>query len=139
VNAATTAFVGDIRPRRAGRDRDRDIERVDARTIVVRQAEGWALADLELLTSPRDRRWSAGDHVDLTGVRVEVLETTADTRPARASLRWVRWDGRGLVPFAPPPARGSPRRCSISSEVRAAVPARAEDQVCRPTPILWSR
>ena len=54
----------------------------------------------------------SGDVVELTGLRVEVLEATAEGRPETveytfskpledASLRWIVWDGRegAYVPF----------------------------------------
>lgn len=131
VNAPAIPFIGYLGPRRwvDGRAvpramlpmglgaRDMDLERLDERTLLARQDQGYALTDLEMLTAPRSRRWSVGERVELSGARIEVRETTPDGRPLTvafrfdvpledASLRWTKWDGRGLVPFAPPPVGG---------------------------------
>lgn len=127
VNAPSIPFVGYIIPLRfaGGRavpkgllslgagTRDLEIERPDAQTLHVRQADGFAKDDLELLTASGERRWRAGDEVALTGVRITVLEATPDARPSKVAfrfevpledeaLRWVQWDGTTLLPFQVP-------------------------------------
>ena len=58
-----------------------------------------------------------GETVELTGMRVEVLDTTADGRPAAArfvfdvpledpSLRWLSWREGQFEPFTLPPVGG---------------------------------
>lgn len=94
-----------------------DVERVDAHTLRIRPARGY-LADTaeRMLRSPR-ARFAVGDHVDLTGLRIEVTAITPDGRPAEAtfhfdlalddpSLLLMQWSRRGYVPFTPPPPGG---------------------------------
>ena len=69
-----------------------------------------------MLRSPR-ARFAVGDHVDLTGLRIEVTAITPDGRPAEASFHFdlalddpslllMQWSRRGYVPFTPPPPGG---------------------------------
>lgn len=127
VNAPATTFIHYILPRRTidGRPvpralltlgagtRDIHLARPDAHTLVARQEGGFVREELELLTTHPDRRFAVGQRVSLGDVEIEVRALTADARPrvvafrfraplGDASLRWVRWDGRGLVPFALP-------------------------------------
>jgi hypothetical protein len=57
---------------------------------------------------------SAGQRFELTGMTVEIMRTDAHGGPVEleftfsvpledSSLRWLRWEGEGYVPFKPPP------------------------------------
>jgi hypothetical protein len=57
---------------------------------------------------------SAGERFELTGMTVEIVRTDAQGGPVEleytfsvpledSSLRWLRWEGEGYVPFKPPP------------------------------------
>ncbi|MCC6998975.1 MAG: hypothetical protein IT370_30460 [Deltaproteobacteria bacterium] len=94
-----------------------EVERVDARTLRIRPARGY-LADTaeRMLRSPR-ARFAVGDHVDLSGLRVEVTALSPDGRPAEASFSFdvalddpslllLQWSRGGYVPFTPPPPGG---------------------------------
>ena len=127
VNPPDAAFMGYLglmrsihglpAPRRslalAPGTRPLSITRADASTLIVRGATGFIHNDLDgLCRDPRDPM-PVGTRVALTGVTVEVLATTADAGPSAAAfhfdrpledaaVRWMRWEGERLVPFALP-------------------------------------
>ena len=114
-----------------------DVTRVDTHTVVVRPAHGYLVPAgtgvwenqgslppfhyvymyqlLEKFFRSNTFPVSWGQQVELTGMRVEVIERTEDGRPSGArirftrlledaSLEWLQWDWResGYVPFTPP-------------------------------------
>ena len=99
------------------------IHRPDARTLVIRPADGYLARSADRLARGPQHPMSVGQRVELTGMAVEITALTDDGRPAEASfrfavpledpsLRWVQWkDGsvRRLQwkddcfgPFTPP-------------------------------------
>ena len=99
----------------AGPHRPIELYRVDERTVVLKPVDGFLANPLERWL---DVPFSLGHSVDLTGMRAEVLELTADGRPAAArftfdvpledpSLRWVQWDRLKVEPVELPPVGGS--------------------------------
>jgi hypothetical protein len=97
-----------------------EIERRDARTVVVRSGEGFYRRGTELLTRDPATTMAAGTRVELSGVTIEVTRAGADGVPTEAAfhfdapledarLRWVAWRGRALAPYALPPVGGKER------------------------------
>jgi hypothetical protein len=93
------------------------VERVDDRTIDIRLQGSLFAGPLAPLFQNRQRPVEAGHRVELTGMTVTVLEANGrgDVSAARfmfdvpledSSLRWVRWEGEGYVPFVPPAIGG---------------------------------
>lgn len=92
---------------------DLTVTRSDDRTMEVEYAGGILASPLLELYRARDRAMPAGTRVQLDGLTIEVVATTADGRPTRARfafdtslddprLRWMAWSGRGYTPFAVP-------------------------------------
>ena len=90
------------------------VHREDERTIVIRPRAGFMAMLLSRLMRSERYPMSVGESVELTGMRVEVLEISADGEPTAArfefdvpledsSLRWLRWREGRFEPFAPPP------------------------------------
>jgi hypothetical protein len=89
------------------------VRRPDIHTLVVRPKGGFlGLPFDNVFRGPGDPM-AVGDRVVLTGMTVEIMQLTADGRPAEASfrfaspledstLRWLRWAGQGYVRFVPP-------------------------------------
>jgi hypothetical protein len=89
------------------------LERIDARTLLVRQRGGFLQSPgSRLLRSPH-RPFLRGQVIDLGGLQIRIAELTADGRPAAVlaqfdrdledpSLYWLRWDDLSYVPFTPP-------------------------------------
>ena len=89
------------------------LQRIDARTLRVRQTGGYLLAPSEtIFRSPR-RPLKVGERVQLGGFSAEVTSLMPDGRPAEAlvrfsgpledgSLRWFRWAEAGYEPFRLP-------------------------------------
>jgi len=97
-----------------------EIERPDARSLLVRSDGGFYGTGTSTLTRSLSRPMPVGTRVPLTGVTVEVTKGSADGVPVEAvfrfdapledpSLRWVEWRGPTFVPFALP-AVGERRR-----------------------------
>jgi len=92
---------------------DLRIERVDAKTLRVRQRGGFLQSPgSHLLRNPR-KPWTLGHTVQLAGVRVGVSALTRDRRPLEIlthfetvledpSLCWLQWQGLQYQPYAPP-------------------------------------
>lgn len=89
------------------------VQRTDDRTLVV-DYDGGILQN-EFMELYRDRRlpMAVGDHVELQGLAIAVLETTPDGRPTRARFTFdtplgdpafvfYYWKDEGFVPFTPP-------------------------------------
>ena len=90
-----------------------EITRVDARTLRVRPANGF-------LQYTFDRNWRSlarpllpGSEVDLSAMKVTVIDSTDDRRPLTAlfrfdaaledsSLLWLRWSHGAYLPWRPP-------------------------------------
>lgn len=98
----------------AGGQRDLAITRDGERSLLVTQADGFYRTGTELILRKASAPMPEGTRVALDGVTVEVVGTLADGVPHRARftfespldgphLAFRRWDGRGLVPFTPPP------------------------------------
>jgi hypothetical protein len=90
------------------------VRREDPRTIVIRPRAGFMPMVLSRLVRNERHPMSVGEVVELTGMRVEVIETTSDGQPAAArfvfdvpledgSLRWLRWREGQFEEFHPPP------------------------------------
>lgn len=88
--------------------------RKDDRTLIVSQQGGFLGLPLDRLLASSDRRFRAGEKIQLPDYQAEVVSTTADGRPAimafrfahsleDASFRWYCWKGSRLIPFAVPP------------------------------------
>ena len=89
------------------------LERIDARTLRVRQRGGFLQSPgSQLLRSPY-RPFARGEVVELGGLQIRIVELTPDGRPAAIlaqfdrdledpSLLWLRWDDLSYVPFTPP-------------------------------------
>lgn len=92
-------------------DQEVSVARIDDRTLVVRPRDGF-LAD-KLSRIFRGTPFAVGDKVVWVHATIEVVELTADRRPAAARFtfaeplespryRWMKFEGPALVPFAPP-------------------------------------
>jgi hypothetical protein len=90
------------------------VRREDPRTIVIRTRGGFMPMVLARLVRNERHPMTVGEVVELTGMRVEVLETLGDGQPAAArfvfdvpledgSLRWLRWREGQFEEFVPPP------------------------------------
>jgi len=90
------------------------VERLDDRTLDIRMDGGLFAGPLSGLFRDGRHPLRTGDRVELRGLTVTVLEATSDGDVLEArfefsvplehsSLRWVRWDDGGYVPFTPPP------------------------------------
>ncbi len=90
------------------------VHRSDDRTLVIAPARGFGDHILGRLFRTKDRPMKSGDHVQLQGLSIKVTRVQADGMPAEAvfrfdvpleddSLYWLRWKGRRLVPWTPPP------------------------------------
>lgn len=89
------------------------VRRTDRRAIVIRPRAGFYPWLLDRLLRSEDHPMHRGETVELSGMRVEVLETTAEGRPVAArftfdvpledsSLRWLRWREGQFEAFTPP-------------------------------------
>jgi hypothetical protein len=92
---------------------DVHIERVDARTLLLRPGAGYLSQPFDGLYRSIRNRFRAGDIVDLGDVNVRVTRLTPDGRPAEiaarftapledTSLRWVQWKDESYQPWTPP-------------------------------------
>jgi hypothetical protein len=95
-----------------------EVERPDARTLVLRPANGY-LENFED-TNVRSRLipFAVGDRVELADFTITIRRVTDDARPAEVayefavpledtSLRWLVWQRGAYRPFVPPPIGGS--------------------------------
>jgi hypothetical protein len=91
-----------------------EVERVDARTLLVRDPSGFYDDGFSALVRPPDAAMPPGTRVVAPSVTAEVVEAAASGVPTAVrftfvvpledpSLFWTAWDGATLVPFAPPP------------------------------------
>jgi hypothetical protein len=89
------------------------IYRPDSNTLVIQPEYGYYPWVLDELFRHEKHPFSIGDHVELTGMTVEILELTGDNRPAKAafifavpledpSLRWLQYKNGSFIPFTPP-------------------------------------
>jgi len=92
---------------------DVHIERVDARTLLLRPGAGYLSQPFDGLYRSIRNRFRAGDIVNLGDVNVRVTRLTPDGRPAEiaarftapledTSLRWVQWKDESYQPWTPP-------------------------------------
>ncbi len=92
------------------------VERPNERTLILAAREGFLSGPLGRLFRSESRSFQPGERVEIPGVAVQVIDTTADGAPARVafrfdrpledpSLRFVVWRGEGFETF-PPPAIG---------------------------------
>jgi hypothetical protein len=90
-----------------------EVKRIDPRTVDVRPQAGFLHEHTERVVRSKRYPLSVGDVVRLPGMTVEILEVTADRRPARARFvftypledpryLWLVWRMGGYVPFTPP-------------------------------------
>jgi hypothetical protein len=90
------------------------VGRIDERTLEIHMDGGLFAGPLSLLFRDSRHPLRTGDRIELADLTVTVLDATptGDVLAARfefgvpledASLRWVRWDDGGYVPFTPPP------------------------------------
>jgi len=91
-----------------------EVRRPDANTLTVRPRFGYYAWVLDALFRDPKQRFQVGDRVELSGMTVEILETTSEGRALEAafifpvpledpSLRWMQHGPNGLAPFTPPP------------------------------------
>lgn len=91
-----------------------EVRRPDAKTLIVRPRFGYYAWVLDALFRDPKATFRKGDRVELSGMTVEVLDTTSQGRALEAafifpvpledpSLRWMQHGPDGLVPFTPPP------------------------------------
>lgn len=128
VNPPQDALVSFIPPLRAARGLPRPVaqrwlatglsavgvHRSSERSVEVVQQGGFLRQHTErMVRDPARRPLLAGDRVELPGMRVQILETTADRRPARVrfefdgpldspNLRWLAFREDRYEPFRPP-------------------------------------
>jgi hypothetical protein len=99
----------------AGGARRVTLRRADDRTLLVTVDGGLYRRGTELLMRRPDAPMPAGTRVALTGVAIDVRHALADGVPDEIAFRfdapldspalaWRAWDGRTLVPIAPPRA-----------------------------------
>jgi hypothetical protein len=97
-----------------------ELERRDARTLVLRPAGGWFAAPGDRVFRGADRPLRAGDRVALAGATLSVLEVDADGRPRAVVVRgdepldagrwrWAAWAADGPAPLELPAPGGSRR------------------------------
>jgi hypothetical protein len=90
------------------------IQRPDARTLVLTPRGGYLARPVDTLFRDRSRPFRRGERVELSDVTIEVTKITADGRPASIachfrvpledrSLRWLRWQGGRYRAFRPIP------------------------------------
>ncbi len=90
----------------------------DERTLDIRLGGSLFTGPLSPLFRDLRRPLQTGDRIELTDLTITLLEATreGDVLAVRfafavpledASLRWVRWEGDGYVPFTPPPVGGT--------------------------------
>lgn len=105
------------------------LTRRDARTLVVRPADGYLAMPFDQLYRARKHSFALGERVELTGMSAEVTALTADGRPAEAvfhfsveledpSLRWLQWVDGDFVPFTPPEISGIVRLAPAMPSLR---------------------
>lgn len=89
------------------------IERLSDTTLSIEAERGWQGSEFDILYRARNHPVPEDYHVELTGVRIDVVSLTDDGRPKRvefsferelehASLRWVRYESGRYVPFEIP-------------------------------------
>ena len=89
------------------------IHRPDARTLVIRDSNGYLTWYFDRMFRNGDYPMAVGERVELTGMIVEIRELTDDNRPAEVlfrfsvpledpSLHWVQWKDGAFRPFIPP-------------------------------------
>jgi len=89
------------------------VHRTDAYTLVVCPSYGYMAHLLDGLFRNEQHPMALGEHVELTGMTVEVTALTDDGRAAEAafrfdvpledaSLRWLKYEDGNFVPFSPP-------------------------------------
>ena len=89
------------------------IERVDARTLLLRPDTGYLSHPFDGLFRSVRTPFLAGSQVDLSDVNIQVTRLTPDGRPAEIaarfrtpledrSLRWVQWKDDRYQPWKPP-------------------------------------
>jgi hypothetical protein len=89
------------------------VERLDERTLRVRQRGGYLLSPGSRLFRNPERTFQRGARIPLDGLEIEVSDLTDDGRPAEIlahfdrtledpSLVWLKWGVTGYVPFVPP-------------------------------------
>jgi hypothetical protein len=89
------------------------IERTDERTLLIRPEKGFLSWVFERLFRDEQLPWSVSERIELTGVTIEVMDLTADGRPAVVafrfdarledpSLRWLQFKDQVWQPFTPP-------------------------------------
>jgi hypothetical protein len=92
---------------------DGEIERADARTVVITLRDGFVHDAFSQVARSAKVPFSTGEVVRVAGMTAEVEEVTPDGRPRRVrfrfdvpledpSLVWVTWEGSGYVRTAPP-------------------------------------
>jgi hypothetical protein len=90
-----------------------DVTRLDARSLEVRPEGGFLSNDIQWLLRTRENRFRVGQRIELSDVSYEVVEITADGRPAAMVARFaqplesekfefMRWGEHEYVPFQLP-------------------------------------
>jgi hypothetical protein len=86
------------------------LERPSADTLAIEAEKGWLASAFDNVYRDPGRPFPEGYRIHLSGVRIQVVESTPDGRPKRVefgfargledeSLRWVRYEEGRYVPF----------------------------------------
>jgi hypothetical protein len=95
-----------------------DVKRLDARTLRITSPTGYVAAQSERMYRSLRNPFRPGDETALPGMRVRVVDVTADGRPRtvdfifeheleHAEYVWLAWRDRGYVPFELPQVGGA--------------------------------
>ena len=90
------------------------LTRIDENSLKISTTDGWITSPFDDVFRGPDVRMSPGDTIRLEGMRVEIVRTTPDGRPAEAiflfnlplesgQFYWMKWEDGGYVPFGLPP------------------------------------
>jgi hypothetical protein len=90
-----------------------ELLRVDERTLSVRSDKGFPSGVIDSVYRSNDQPFAPGERIHLPAMTVEIREVSPKNLVTEAlfrfgvpledpSLRWVRWDDGGFVPFEPP-------------------------------------
>ena len=89
------------------------VERVDDHTLSVSASQGFFNDSFSQVFRSPSRPFRVGDVVSVKGMRVEIMEASAEGIPRRIqyhfdttlddpSMVWITWEKQGFVPFTPP-------------------------------------
>jgi hypothetical protein len=90
-----------------------EVTRLDDRTLRIRPEGGFLQYGAEMMLRDRRHPLPTGTSIDVAGMRVTIIDSTADGRPTAAEFRfdrsledplfvWMCWSRKGYVPWTPP-------------------------------------